>query len=119
MELQTASAHNIGVKVLLLNNGVQGMVRQWQDLFYDQRYMATSMKNPDFSALARSMHCKAITLRNRSEMKEKLLEFIEARGPVVLDCWTDAREHVYPMVPSGKGLHEMTIGPNRSLDIKA
>ncbi|KAJ3120534.1 Acetolactate synthase, mitochondrial [Nowakowskiella sp. JEL0407] len=110
MELMTARQFNIGVKVLLLNNDFQGMVKQWQDLFYDKRYSATSMRNPDFVKFAESMNCVGLRVRTAEELPEIMAQFLATKEPVILDAVVDKHEHVYPMVPAGKGLHEMVLG---------
>lgn len=88
MELQTASQYNIGVKVLLFNNEFQGMVLQWQDLFYDNRYSHTRMTNPDFVKLAESMGAKALRCTTAEELPAKMKEFLEYDGsrPIVMEC---------------------------------
>lgn len=123
MELMTASEFGIGVNVLLLNNSFQGMVRQWQDLFYDQRYSGTKMTNPDFVGLAASMRCRAERVTTREALPGAIQRMLfeegaergERRRPFLLECVVEGAEHVYPMVPAGKGLHEMVIGPGRVL----
>eukprot|EP00005_Dracoamoeba_jomungandri_P012664 CAMPEP_0174265342 /NCGR_PEP_ID=MMETSP0439-20130205/26100_1 /TAXON_ID=0 /ORGANISM="Stereomyxa ramosa, Strain Chinc5" /LENGTH=449 /DNA_ID=CAMNT_0015351755 /DNA_START=313 /DNA_END=1659 /DNA_ORIENTATION=- len=109
MELATAAEFGIGVKVLLLNNHFQGMVKQWQDLFYEKRYSATKMTNPDFVALAEAMNVKGIRLTKQSELTEKMEQFLNHPGPVLMDAQVCANEHVYPMVPSGKALDDMVL----------
>ncbi|KAI0306665.1 hypothetical protein B0F90DRAFT_1692065 [Multifurca ochricompacta] len=111
MELATASQFNIGVKVLVLNNEFQGMVVQWQDLFYDHRYSHTRMTNPDFVLLAKAMGVHAIRVRSASELPEKMKEFLEYDGnkPILLECIVESNEHVFPMVPAGKALHEQIL----------
>lgn len=123
MELMTASEYNVGVKVLILNNEFQGMVRQWQDLFYENRYSGTKMQNPDFVKFAESMHCKGLRIRDESELRDGLKEFLfgcegnDGAGvrPILLDCRVETAEHVYPMVPGGNGLHEMVLGVNETM----
>ncbi|KAG2183068.1 hypothetical protein INT44_006049 [Umbelopsis vinacea] len=110
-ELATAAEFNIGVKVLLLNNDFQGMVKQWQDLFYQERYSGTVMKNPNFVKLAEAMHVKGIKLNNTSELESKMKEFLEHDGPVVMDCRVSKEEQLYPMVPGGKALDDFIIHP--------
>lgn len=110
MELQTARQYDIPVKVLILNNDFQGMVKQWQDLFYDKRYSGTPMRNPDFVKLAESMGCKGIRCIDEKDLPAKMKEFLETDQPVVFDCRVEKNEHVYPMVPAGKALHEMELG---------
>ncbi|KND02162.1 acetolactate synthase, large subunit, biosynthetic type [Spizellomyces punctatus DAOM BR117] len=110
MEMMTARQFNIGVKVLILNNDFQGMVKQWQDLFYDKRYSGTVMRNPDFVKFAESMGCKGIRARTMDELPNAMQEFLETDEPVILDAIVCKHEHVYPMVPAGKALHEMELG---------
>ncbi|KAJ3361170.1 Acetolactate synthase, mitochondrial [Allomyces javanicus] len=111
MELQTAAQYNIGVKVLLLNNDFQGMVKQWQDLFYEERFSGTPMVNPDFVKLAEAMGVKALRASTPEELEVAMAEFLNYNdGPVLLEARVCKREHVYPMVPAGKGLHEMVLG---------
>ncbi|KAI8088837.1 large subunit of biosynthetic type acetolactate synthase [Halteromyces radiatus] len=111
MELATAAEFNIGVKVLLLNNSFQGMVKQWQDLFYENRYSGTVMKNPDFVKLAESMGVKAIRVTKASEIPEKMKEFLEHDGPVLMDAVVCKKEHLFPMVPAGKALDDFIVHP--------
>ncbi|KAK4058574.1 Acetolactate synthase, mitochondrial [Microbotryomycetes sp. JL221] len=114
MELATASAYNIGVKVLILNNEFQGMVLQWQDLFYDKRYSHTEMINPDFVALAQSMRVHAIRCDNLNDLPSKMKEFMEYDNnkPVLFDARCVKNEHVMPMIPAGKALHELILHPS-------
>ncbi|KXS12255.1 acetolactate synthase [Gonapodya prolifera JEL478] len=116
MELMTARQYNIGVKVLLLNNDFQGMVKQWQDLFYKQRYSGTQMTNPDFVKFAESMGCKGIRVSKIEDLPAAIAEFLATNEPVVLDAVVEKDEHVVPMVPAGKALHEMELGAFLKLD---
>ncbi|TFK36391.1 thiamine diphosphate-binding protein [Crucibulum laeve] len=114
MELATASQYDIGVKVLILNNEFQGMVLQWQDLFYEGRYSHTKMRNPDFVLLAKAMGVHAIRCHNAQELPEKMKEFLEYDGgkPVLMECLVEKDEHVFPMVAAGKALHEQMLHPS-------
>lgn len=112
VELITAVQYNIGVKVLLLNNNFLGMVKQWQDLFYDERHSQTKMFNPDFALLAESMGAKGLRLDKQEDIPKVIDEFLRTEGPVLLNAIVEKDEHVYPMVPSGKGLHEMVFIEN-------
>ncbi|KAJ3220161.1 Acetolactate synthase, mitochondrial [Dinochytrium kinnereticum] len=119
MELMTARQFDIGVKVLILNNDFQGMVKQWQDLFYDKRYAATKMHNPDFVKFAESMNCKGLRVRDVEDLPRVIKEFLETNEPVILDAVVEKNEHVYPMVPAGKALHEssqMELGFGMKID---
>src|ERR1700712_185027 len=108
-ELATAAQFNIGVKVLLLNNDFQGMVKQWQDLFYEERYSGTIMHNPDFVKLAEAMHIKGMRVEKTSDLSAKMKEFLEHDGPVLLDCRVCKKEPLYPMVPGGKALDDFIL----------
>ncbi|KAF7986571.1 hypothetical protein HWV62_26322 [Athelia sp. TMB] len=114
MELATASQFGIGVKVLVLNNEFQGMVLQWQDLFYEARYSHTRMTNPDFVLLARAMGVHAIRCHSAAELPAKMKEFLEYDDakPVLMECLVERNEHVFPMVAAGKALHELILHPS-------
>jgi acetolactate synthase-1/2/3 large subunit len=108
-ELSTAAQFGIGVKVLLLNNEEQGMVTQWQNLFYEDRYSHTHQQNPDFVPLARSMRVAAERVSKTSDLESKLKWLIEQDGPALLEVITDRKVPVLPMVPAGHGLHEFLV----------
>ena len=109
MEMATAAQYNIGAKWLILNNEEQGIVTQCQTLFYDKRYAHTHQKNPDFVKLAEAMGVKGIKCNVASELKEKMAEFLAHDGPVMLEAMVTPKEHCYPMVPGGAGLHQMVM----------
>jgi acetolactate synthase-1/2/3 large subunit len=109
-ELATIAEYNIPVKACILNNDFQGMVKQWQDLFYDRRYSNTTMKNPNFSKMAEAFGVRGIRCENKCDVEKTVKEMLAHKGPVVVDFYVEPNEHVYPMVPSGKGLHEMEMG---------
>lgn len=114
MELQTATKYGIGVKVIVLNNEFQGMVLQWQDLFYEKRYSHTRMQNPDFVKLAEAMGVRALRVKTGAELPEKMKELLEYDNskPILLECMVETNEHVFPMVPAGKALHEQILHPS-------
>lgn len=105
-ELGTAAQFNIGVKVIVLNNEEQGMVTQWQNLFYEDRYAHTHQRNPDFMKLADSMGIQHKRVIKPEELKESLQWLIDSDGPAFLEVVTDKKVPVLPMVPTGCGLHE-------------
>jgi acetolactate synthase-1/2/3 large subunit len=109
-ELATIAEYNIPVKVAILNNDFQGMVKQWQDLFYQQRYSQSVMRNPDFAKMAESYGVRGIKCEKREDVAKTVDAMLKHNGPVVVDFVVEPNEHVYPMVPSGKGLHEMELG---------
>jgi acetolactate synthase-1/2/3 large subunit len=86
------------------------MIKQWQDLFYQKRYSAAVMKNPNFAKVAEACGVRGITCESKSDVPKAVKEMLDHKGPVVVDFKVEANEHVYPMVPSGKGLHEMELG---------
>ncbi|KAI1496129.1 acetolactate synthase, partial [Biscogniauxia marginata] len=108
-ELSTAAQFNIGVKVIVLNNEEQGMVTQWQNLFYEDRYAHTHQQNPDFMKLADAMGVKHRRLIKPEETVEALKWLIEADGPALLEVMTDKKVPVLPMVPAGSALHEFLV----------
>ncbi len=110
MEMVTAAQYQIGAKTLILNNDFQGMVKQWQDLFYEERYSHTEMHNPDFVKLAEAMNCKGVRCESTAELPQKMAEFLECDEPIVGDFRVEKHEHVYPMVPAGAALDEMVLG---------
>ena len=109
-ELATIAEYDIPVKVAILNNDFQGMVKQWQDLFYNRRYSQTVMKNPNFAAMAEAFGIRGIRCEHKCDVEKTVKEMLAHKGPVLVDFFVEPNEHVYPMVPSGKGLHEMEMG---------
>ncbi|KAK5996670.1 Acetolactate synthase catalytic subunit [Cladobotryum mycophilum] len=108
-ELSTASQFNIGVKVIVLNNEEQGMVTQWQNLFYEDRYAHTHQKNPDFIKLADAMHVQAQRVTDPAKLVDSLKWLIGTDGPALLEIVTDKKVPVLPMVPAGSALHEFLV----------
>ncbi|KAI6357146.1 Acetolactate synthase, mitochondrial [Pyricularia grisea] len=105
-ELSTAAQFNIGVKVIVLNNEEQGMVTQWQNLFYEDRYSHTHQRNPDFMKLADAMDVQHRRVSKPDEVVDALTWLINTDGPALLEVMTDKKVPVLPMVPGGNGLHE-------------
>ncbi len=109
-ELATAVQYNIPIKVVILNNGYLGMVRQWQELFYDRCYSCTEMSHaPDFVALARAYGATGLRARTPEEVEGVLKEGLAAAGPVLMDFVVEPEESVYPMVPAGASIIEMLL----------
>ena len=109
-ELATISEYNLPVKIVIINNGTLGMVRQWQELLHQKRYSSTILKNPDFVKLADAYGIKGIRIENKDELAVKLNEALEYDGPVLVDAVVAWEENVWPMVPPGAGNHEMIGG---------
>ena len=100
-ELSTLVASQLAVKVVVVNNQCLGMVRQWQELFYDNVYSHSLLPQPDFGALARAHGCWAATVRRRDELEPALREASLHPGPAVVDVRVPVEETVFPMVPAG------------------
>ncbi|KAF3917748.1 Alpha-peptide [Dactylellina cionopaga] len=110
MELATAAQFNIGVKIIVLNNEEQGMVTQWQSLFYEDRFAHTHQGNPNFVKLAEAMGLKALRVSKPDELQAGLETFLNYNdGPILMEVITDKKIPVLPMVPGGKALHECLI----------
>ncbi|KAG0154903.1 hypothetical protein PDIDSM_475 [Penicillium digitatum] len=105
-ELSTAVQFNIDVKVIVLNNEEQGMVTQWQNLFYEDRYAHTHHQNPDFMKLADAMGVQHRRVMKPEDLVASLEWLIGTDGPALLEVVTDKKVSVLPMVPAGCGLHE-------------
>ena len=112
MELATAVQERVNVRVAVINNGFLGMVRQWQEFFYDERYYATPMVNPDFCKIAEAygIPTRRVTKRSETEDAIRWAESIE-EGPVLIEFVVEKEDIVYPMVPAGASLNEMIRRP--------
>ncbi|MFV1952102.1 MAG: biosynthetic-type acetolactate synthase large subunit [Nitrospinota bacterium] len=109
-ELATAVKYNLPVNVAILNNGFLGMVRQWQQLFYDKRYSSTYMDTtPDFVKLAEAYGAVGLRAKKPEEVKKVIKQAIATPGPVVIDFVVEPEENVYPMVPAGRPIKEMIL----------
>ncbi|KAH7077612.1 thiamine diphosphate-binding protein [Paraphoma chrysanthemicola] len=108
-ELSTAAEFNIGVKIIVLNNEEQGMVTQWQTLFYEDRFSHTHQRNADFVKLGDAMGVQAQRCTKPAELEEKLQWLINSEGPALLEVVTDQKVPVLPMVPGGNALHEFIL----------
>jgi acetolactate synthase-1/2/3 large subunit len=109
-ELVVAAEQKLPVKIVLLNNGVHGMVRQWQDLFYEGRYSASLLgKMPDFVKLAEAYGILGLRALKPAEVMPVLKEGLKHKGPVLMDIHTDPFENCYPMIPAGGAHHEMML----------
>lgn len=107
-EIATMVQYDLPIKVILMNNGVLGMVRQLQKVYCDERYSQIQLHaNPDFVKIAEAYHIHAIRVTQVSEVREALLEAINHPGPVLMDFVISEDEMVFPMLPAGKGLTEM------------
>jgi len=109
-EMATAVSYNIPVKIVILNNGYLGMVRQWQELFYNKNYCATCMHaNPDFVKLAEAYGAIGFRVTRAGDVEDILKQAFAAPGPVIVDVIVAQEENVYPMVPAGAALTDMLL----------
>jgi acetolactate synthase-1/2/3 large subunit len=114
-ELATIVQEKINIKIAIINNGFLGMVRQWQEFFYDKRYVATPLVAPDFAALANAFGIRGERISTRAEVVPTIQSARETDGPVLLDFRVEQEDSVYPMVPAGAALHDMIRRPNNPL----
>ncbi|EKD08430.1 biosynthetic-type acetolactate synthase large subunit [Limnospira fusiformis KN01] len=114
-ELGTIAQYGINVKTVIINNGWQGMVRQWQQAFYGERYSASNMEigMPDFEMLARSYGVKGMVVKSRDELHQALAEMLAYDGPVLMDVHVTKDENCYPMVAPGRSNAQMIGLPER------
>ena len=108
-ELGTVFQTKIPVKIVVLNNGFLGMVRQWQQMFFDKRYASTEMVNPDFVAIARGYQIKSNHVSERSKLKEAIKEMMEANEPYFLEVKVEKENNVFPMIPTGAAVSEIRL----------
>ena len=107
-ELATAVEHDIDVKVFIMNNGYLGMVRQWQELFWDKRYSSVDMgSSPDWVKLAEAFGARGMRVDQDADMEDAMREAIGHEGPVVLDVRVRKEENCYPMIPAGAAARDM------------
>jgi acetolactate synthase I/II/III large subunit len=114
-ELSTAAQEGLKVNVAILNNGFLGMVRQWQEFFYEKRYAATPMRSPDFVKLAEAHGLTGLRVTQRSEVEGAIRQAEATQGTVVVDFRVEQEDSVYPMVPTGADLHNMIRRPAPSV----
>ena len=112
-ELATACIHKLPIKVIVLNNHYLGMVRQWQELFYDERESGVDLEgNPDFAKLAESFGAKAFNLRRPGDVRRVLTAALEYNdGPCVINAEVEKTDNVFPMIPAGSALEDMIVEP--------
>ncbi len=110
-ELGTISQYQIGVKIVILNNNYLGMVRQWQQLFFDKRYSFTHLQNPDFIKLAEAYSINARKVTKREDLAGAISEMIDHQGPYLLEVVVEKEDNVFPMVPAGASVSKIILEP--------
>jgi len=118
-ELATAEQEGIKVNVAIINNAFLGMVRQWQEFFYDKRYAATPMTGPDFVKLAEAYRLKGLRCNKRSDVKSTVEKTLAAKETVVIDFVVEKEDSVFPMVPAGADLDKMIRRPKQDVMLES
>ena len=108
-ELGTISQYKIPVKIIVLNNEFLGMVRQWQEMFFDGRYSFTEMNNPDFVKINEAYGIEAKKVIDRDDLKRSLQHMLDAEGPYFLEVKVQKEENVFPMIPTGAAVSDMIL----------
>lgn len=108
-ELGTIMDYNIPVKILLLNNNYLGMVRQWQQLFFERRYSFTELKNPDFVAVAKAYDINGKKITERKDLSSSLKEMLDSKEAFLLEVVVETEENVFPMVPTGASVSDIIL----------
>jgi len=118
-ELATAAQEGLNINIAIINNGYLGMVRQWQEFFYDRRYSATPLLSPDFAKLAEAFGLRGLTVQTRSQVIPAIREAREYRGATVINFLVEQEDSVFPMVPSGASLNQMIRRPSPLVETAA
>ena len=108
-ELGVIFQHNVPVKIVVLNNDHLGMVRQWQELFFDKRYASTVMVNPDFVKIAEGYHIQAKRVSERKDLKATVQEMMASKNPYFLEVKVEKEANVFPMIPSGASVSDVRL----------
>jgi len=104
----------IKINIAIINNGYLGMVRQWQQFFYESNYESTPLVSPDFVKLADAHGIAGRTVRTRADVASAVEEARNAKGPYLLNFMVEQEDSVYPMIPAGSALHEMIRRPGNN-----
>ena len=115
-EYGTIMEYDLDVKIILLNNNYLGMVRQWQELFFHERYSETHLKNPDFIKIADAYNIKGRKVTDREELDDAISEMINHKGAYLLEVVVETKGMVYPMVPAGGCVTNILLGNGHTLD---
>jgi acetolactate synthase I/II/III large subunit len=118
-ELATIVQEKLKVNIAIINNGFLGMVRQWQEFFYERNYAATPLLNPDFAKLGEAYGIHSLTVSERSQVVPTVREAKQHDGPVLINFKVEQEDTVYPMVAAGASLHEMIRRPSKIVETAA
>jgi acetolactate synthase-1/2/3 large subunit len=108
-ELATLAQENCAVKIIILNNRFLGMVRQWQELFFDKRYSMTTMKNPDFVAVAKGFYIDAEKVEKREDLNAAIKRMLKSKKPYLLEIMVEQENNVFPMIATGASVEEVRL----------
>lgn len=108
-ELGTIFQNKTGVKIVVLNNEFLGMVRQWQELFFENRYASTEMTNPDFVKIAEGYHIPATRVTDRANLADAVKTMLETDGPYFLEVCVEKENNVFPMIPTGASVSDIRL----------
>lgn len=108
-ELGVIFQHNLAVKIVVLNNDHLGMVRQWQELFFERRYASTVMVNPDFVKIAEGYHIEAKRVSERKDLKETIQKMMASKNPYFLEVKVEKEHNVFPMIPTGASVSDIRL----------
>ena len=108
-ELGTIFQLQLPVKIVILNNDFLGMVRQWQEMFFDKRYASTEMVNPDFVSIAKAYFLDSEKVENRSDLEPAVKRMVESKKPYVLEICVEKEANVFPMIPSGASVSDIRL----------
>jgi len=108
-ELGVCSQHNVAVKILLLDNEHLGMVRQWQELFFERRYSSVELTNPNFCMISEGFGVKAHKVTDSSEIEGAIADMLAYDGPYLLHVMVEKEENIFPMIASGKAVDEIVL----------
>jgi len=110
-ELGTIAQNKLPVKIVLLNNNFLGMVRQWQQLFFEKRYSFTELINPDFLMIAKGFGIEGQKVTQRENLEQAIQEMVDFDGPYLLEVVVEKEDNVFPMVPAGASVSQIILEP--------
>lgn len=110
-ELGTIAQYELDLKIIVLNNNFLGMVRQWQQLFFEKRYSFTELKNPDFVGIAKAYGLASQKVTSRDQLENAVQEMLDHKGPYVLEVVVEKEDNVFPMVPTGASVSDILLEP--------
>jgi acetolactate synthase-1/2/3 large subunit len=108
-ELATIAQEQFPVKIVILNNRYLGMVRQWQELFFEKRYSFVNLQNPDFVQVAKGFYINGERVQKRKELQAAITRMFEHKGPYLLEIMVEQEQNVFPMVPVGSAADEIRL----------